>query len=84
MPELKIILEGDGAWHDLKIKEIIHITEGIQMAMLKGGMKSGTPSISIRIDLPDGKTVIAETSLKLFIQAVAAFEVTSCREGEGI
>lgn len=83
MPELKIILDGDGAWPDLKNKEIIHITEGIQVALLKRGMKSGASSISIRFDLPDGKTVVAETSLKLFIQAVAAFEVASCIEGEG-
>ena len=79
MPKLKIILEGDGIWRDLKNKEIIHITEGIQIAILKEGMKSGASSISIRIDLPDGRTVIAETSLKLFINAAAAFEVASCR-----
>ena len=77
MLALKVILEGDGCWRDLKGKEIIHVTEGIQLAMLKEGMKSGASSVAIRIDLPDGKTVMAETSLKLFIKAAAAFEAAS-------
>lgn len=74
MMTLKIILDGVACWRDLKGKEIIHVTEGIQMAMLKEGMKGGAPSIAIRIDLPDGKFVVAETSLKLFINAAVAFE----------
>lgn len=39
---------------------------------LKAGMASGKPSVAIRLDLPDGKVVIAETSLALFLGAASA------------
>lgn len=38
----------------------------MQVARLSGGMVSGKSSVGIRIDLPDGRVVIAETSLALF------------------
>lgn len=30
--------------------------------MLEGGMKSGAFSVGLRLDLPDGRVVVAETS----------------------
>lgn len=45
----------------------------IEMAYTPEGMVSRLPSIAIRIDLPDGNTVIAETSLALFLAAADAF-----------
>ena len=41
-------------------------------AALDGGMASGKPSVCFRIDLPDGRTVLAETSARLFVMAAAA------------
>ena len=72
MIELIVILEGDGAWPDLKGKEFIHLGNDappIQVAILDTGMSSGRPSIGIRIDLPDGQVVLAETSARLFVTA---------------
>ena len=71
MLQLTVNLEGDGAWPDLIEKEFIHAREGssIQVAPLDGGMASGLPSVTIRIDLSDGKVLVAETSARLFVMA---------------
>jgi hypothetical protein len=37
-------------------------------------MVSGKPSIAIRLDLDDGSSVVAETSLALFLMAADAFK----------
>jgi hypothetical protein len=37
-------------------------------------MKGGAPSVAFRIDLEDGRTVIAETSLKLLLTASDLFK----------
>jgi hypothetical protein len=69
---------GDGAWPDLKEKahegKLIHIGDGsvIGVGGLAGGMESGAPSVMLRIDLPSGETVLAETSLRLFLLAAEA------------
>lgn len=74
---LSIHLEGDNCWKDLaeKRERIIHLGDGshIEIAALSQGMQSGRPSIAIRIDLPDGNVVIAETSMALFLSAASAF-----------
>lgn len=67
-----IKLDGDNAWPELADKEVIHLGQGapaIQVAVLNGGMASGRPSVAIRVDLPDGRHVIAETSARLFCSA---------------
>jgi hypothetical protein len=75
MIPLTIIFIGkgeDGPWRDLQDKPIIHLgngTKAIQIGVLEGGMTSGLPSVALRIDLPDGQTVIAETSARLFVSA---------------
>jgi hypothetical protein len=75
MTQLNIILNGDGAFTDLDREKVIHVANDappIQVAALPGGMASGRPSIMIRIDLPDGKIVMAETSARLFCSAARA------------
>jgi len=86
MPSITLLLNGDGCWPDLGATEEeidANIASGrltwlgngskpIQVALLDKGMQSGNPSVSIRFDLPDGKTVVAETSLKLFYTAARA------------
>ncbi len=70
MPVLNVILGKEPAWPDLAGKEVIHLGNDappIQVASLEGGMAGGATSIAIRIDLPDGRIVIAETSLRLFV-----------------
>jgi hypothetical protein len=72
MPSFDINLDGDNAWPDLRTKQVIHITEGMGVCALDGGMASGKPSVCFRIDLPDGRVVLAETSARLFVMAAAA------------
>jgi hypothetical protein len=79
MPQMELILEGDGAWPDLAERmrrgRVIHLGNDappIQIAALAGGMASGQPSVMLRLELPDGRTVLAETSLRLFLLAAHA------------
>lgn len=76
MPTLTIHLDGDNAWPDLASKrdQIIHLADDavIEVAALPGGMTSGRTSIAFRFDLPDGRTVIAETSWRLLATTVRA------------
>ena len=79
MNSIKVILDGDNAWPDLRGKvgtsQVIHLAEGadIQVAALDGGMTSGRPSVAIRFGLPDGRVVLAETSMRLFLTTARAF-----------
>jgi hypothetical protein len=52
------------AWPDLEGKDPVEGT-GVQIVCLDKGMASGRPSIGLRIDLPDGSAVFAETSARL-------------------
>lgn len=79
MPKVSIIPAGDGCWPDLeekrregKLLEAMGERGGIAFAGLDGGMVSGRASVSIRIDLPDGRVVLTETSLRLFKAAADA------------
>ncbi len=69
---MSVILDGDGCWPDLQDKKIIRPVS-LQVAALRGGTKGGFPSVAFRIDLEDGRTVIAETSLKLLLTASDLF-----------
>jgi hypothetical protein len=79
MPVIKMLMDGDGCWPDLKVGTDAVINamgpgaKPIQMALLDAGIQSGKPSVTIRIDLPDGRTVLTETSLRLFVSAAKAF-----------
>jgi hypothetical protein len=82
MPAINLHLDGDACWPDLKgMSErladgrVIHLgndSPPIGMALLAGGMVSGKPSVTLRLDLPDGRVVLAETSLELLTSAVRA------------
>lgn len=69
---MSVILDGDACWPDLSKKDILHVTETlIQVACLEGGMQSGKPSLTIRIDLPGREVLLVETSMALFLDAAA-------------
>jgi hypothetical protein len=70
---MSVILDGDGCWPDLQDKKIIRAI-GLEVAALQGGTKGGSPSVAFRIDLEDGQTVIAETSLRLLLTASDLFK----------
>jgi hypothetical protein len=62
-------------WPDLKRENCIHLGNDappVRLAVLDKGLESGRPSIALRLDLPDGKTVIAETTARLFCSAARA------------
>jgi hypothetical protein len=69
---MNVILDGDGCWPDLQGKKIIRAV-GLQVAALREGTQGGSLSVAFRIDLEDGRTVIAETSLKLLLTASDLF-----------
>lgn len=69
---LNLILQGEGAWPDLTDGRLIHLGNGappMQVAVLDKGMASGRPSVAVRLDLPDGRIVVAETTARLFCAA---------------
>jgi hypothetical protein len=80
MPSLKIILDGDGAFPEFEyLREqgrLIHLGEDAEITVtgLEGGMDSGDPSAAFIFMLPDGKSVFAETSLRLFLSAADALK----------
>lgn len=69
-PVLTLVLR-EPAWPDLHGRDVIHLANDtrIEIAGLEGGMASGLPSVAMRLDLPDGRVVVAETSLVLFLTA---------------
>jgi len=75
MIPLTIILDGKGAWPDLRDKKTIQLSNSstpMQLAVLERGMASGRPSVAFRLDLPDGESVVAETSARLLCTAARA------------
>ena len=77
---ITINLDGDGCWPDLaeKMDKVIHVKQ-FSLGALEAGTTKGNPSMSIRIDLPDGRVVIAEATMKEFL---AASEVMKERYGD--
>lgn len=73
MIPLEIILDGDNCWPDLK-------ATGYRQGELRGvaalprGTESGKPTVTVRVELPDGTVVLAETTLTLFLSAADAFK----------
>lgn len=73
---MDIKLDGDGVWPDLHTRSVIRIQHGqtLKVAVIAGGMSGGAPSVAVRIDLPDGQTVIADTSMALWLTAADAMK----------
>lgn len=78
MPAIDLNLDGDGAFADYAQEiadgTLIHLgndAPAIRMAVLAGGMASGRPSVVFGFRLPDGRAVLAETSLAILQTAMA-------------
>jgi uncharacterized protein (UPF0371 family) len=57
---------------DLAKKRFIHLGDAsppIEVVVVDGGIASGKPSVALRLELPDGRAIIAETSAALFCAA---------------
>jgi ribose 1,5-bisphosphokinase PhnN len=70
---IAIVEQGDPpVWPDVDRAKLEHVTGPLAFAVLAEGMSSGLPSVAIRVDLEDGRTVVAETSLALLAGVVIA------------
>lgn len=47
------------------VERVIDVQQ-VDILVLDKGMQSGQPSIALKIDLPDGQVVVAQTSARLF------------------
>lgn len=74
MPALSVITNGDNCWPDLKDKRLV-VGNWVGIARLPNGTAQGNATVTVRIELPDGRTVLAETTLALLSSAMRAFEV---------
>lgn len=72
MPMLDVSVNGDNCWPDLKKKGFIR-GEFTGIARLADGTVSGASTVTVRIELPDGKTVLAQTTLALLNTVMQAF-----------
>jgi hypothetical protein len=81
MMPVKIELDGDSCWPDLgeKARSQLIVGELSGVALLPDGeltRSDGTPSqrpiLTFRIELPDGKTVLAQTTVDLINMLVSA------------
>jgi hypothetical protein len=72
MPALKIHLNGDACWPDLAGKNP-PVSQDLEITSLARGTVSGAPSVMIRVNLPNGGVVLAETTFKLLVGAVRVF-----------
>ena len=91
MPDMKIrprvdTTGGYDALRGVDPEKIVHLTGAIEVGSLEAGMASGKPSVAFCFRLPDGRVVVAETSLELFVAAArglaAAHEPTTPQGGE--
>lgn len=85
MPDMKIRPRVDetGGFDEVQgvgLDKIVHLTNTITVGSLTSGMESGKPSVAFCFTLPDGRVVVAETSLALFV--AAARGLTAAHEGE--
>jgi hypothetical protein len=68
-----VITNGDNCWPDLRTKGFVE-GQWVGIARLPNGTVSGNATVTVRIELPDGRTVLAETTLALLRNALIAFE----------
>ena len=72
MIAMNIILHGnrsDRIWPDLHKRNVVHLANNAPPIQVAVRLTRGRPSVAFRLDLPDGRTVIAETSASLFVLA---------------
>jgi hypothetical protein len=80
MPNISVILQGEGAWQTdldtaMSVGQFRHLGAGasdIQMAGVQEGPVSGEPGVLIRLDLEDPLLVLAEVPLRALLDAVDA------------
>jgi hypothetical protein len=66
-------------WPDLKQKRVFIVNDNLQIARQPHGMRSGKSSVSIRIDLPHERVVVAKLSMDHFLLAAGVFRQEELR-----
>lgn len=82
MPAMDVLTDGDNCWPELREKGFI-TGKWVGIARLSNGTALGNSTVTVRIELPDGRTVLAETTLRLLSMAMVAFSAAENREGWG-
>lgn len=84
MNRIDVYLNGDNCWSDLSAQreKIIHVNDNgaISLAGLSQGTEAGKPSVALRINLPDGRVVIVETTLALLLTATDVLRTRYAQE----
>lgn len=80
LPQLQLHLNGDNCWPELEN----NFTQGelVGIARLTDSTVAGASALTFRIQLPDGTTVLAQTTLKLINMALAAVNAREVAERE--
>lgn len=81
MDPVKLHLNGDGCWPDLKTAAMPPHGVLMEVAYLKGGMVGGNPSITMRCTMDDGSEVLIETSARMFVTLAAGIKGRGQYEG---
>lgn len=76
--QVTVELNGDGCWPDLKTWWRGELES---VAYLERGTTDGAPTVTLRIKLDNGQTVLAETTLRMYMAAAAAFHGKATRDG---
>lgn len=71
--QLSIFMDADGMLEGTNQDEIIQLEGTLKVGALEHGMQSGKPAICFGFTLPDGRTVLAQTSMRLFHATAKAF-----------
>lgn len=75
MLPLDVHADPDGCWADLgRIPEkVIDAVTKLSVSAAPSGERSKAPTVAVRMDLPDGRVAVAETSLRDFWRAAKLF-----------
>lgn len=76
MPRLSIVCDIDTMTSEGRPAPaaIVHLPDpDLRIIRVPRGMQSGASSVMIEIPLPDGRVLLAETSMALFLACAAAF-----------
>lgn len=81
-------LDGDACWPDLAdARDRVIALEAFEIARLPMGTAAGLSSVAMRFDLPDGRVVIVQATLRNLGNALRALEAAdrleADREGKG-
>lgn len=84
MITIELFLEGEGAFKDIKgdISIIAMGSRRWRLALLDQGTLDGKPTVTLGIQLDDGKWMVAETSLAALGAAVEAMQAQAKMNAE--